>query len=206
MKFGLYVTLILIFSCSMSAQSSVKSLSVLAGGEFPYGDFADEDIFSGNGNADRGNSLKTKLEFHTALNFAVGFESGYYRFGEKKQVQDFDFSIQSIPLEMYIAYYFFQGQTSPFVSTGFGVNFLNFSFDRTDLSDSDFKLLGNFTGSVGVNAKVSNRSSIILLGQWRIISSKDDRFSFEKASLVLIPGFNATFFSLSAGYRIFFGK
>ena len=85
MKSGRLLIILFILFMPVHSFSQNSKINIYSAGayEIPYGDFSDEDIYSGKGNANEGSSINLGAQFRAFKKIFIGFESGYYKFGPR---------------------------------------------------------------------------------------------------------------------------
>ncbi len=200
-----FVLLICLITCGLYGQSQ-NSFSVLAGGEFPFGQFADEDVFEGGGNAGKGFSVQVELARRFTPESGFGVKLGYYRLSQKEMISNRNFSVAFIPLGFSYTHYIRPGARAvPFISAGLGANFVRITRDQQDEDITASKALVGFNAAAGTDIELSKTAALVLFLQWNLILTNSERFEFGEGFFDLEPAFNATFFSLGVGYKFSFG-
>jgi len=192
-------------TCGLYGQSK-NSFTVLAGGEFPFGEFADEDVFQGGGNAGTGYSVQVELARRSSAKSGFGVKLGYYKLPQKEMISSSNFSVASVPFGFSYTHYIVPGlRAVPFLSAGLGANFVRITREQRDESATASKALVGFNAAAGTDIEVSDAGALVLFVQWNLIRTFSERFEFGSGFFDLEPAFNATFISLGVGYKFSFG-
>ena len=202
MKSGRLLILVFILFMPVHTFSQNSKINIYSAGayEIPYGDFSDEDIYSGKGNANEGSSINLGAQFRAFKKIFVGLESGYYKFGPREKIANYDIYISSFSFSMNISYYFFQTDFRPYVTFGTGISRTILNVQTEFFEESSVKMVPLINLTAGCEMMITEHAALFGFIRWSDAFTRGKRFSYDHF-YTLKPEFNATFVGLGLGIK-----
>jgi hypothetical protein len=168
--------------------------------EIPYGDFRSSDIFPGKGNANDGASFNLGSQFRVYDKVFIGIESGYYKFGPRKKVANYDVYTSSYSFVVNASYYFQQNDFRPYITFNIGISAAGLNVQTEFFEETSIVTVPFINFTIGSDMMITDHTALFVFIRLSDAFIKGKDFTYHHFQ-TLTPEFNANFIGLGAGYK-----
>ena len=197
-----HLSVFTLFCLAAIAYSQNSRINIYGAGAYniPIGDFRGADIYPGKGNANEGSSINLGAQIRIFEKYFIGIESGYFKFGPRQKVANYNIYTYSVPFLLNVSYYLNQGDFRPYITAGAGVSRFALNVQTEFFEETSNKTVPLMALSAGMDMMIADHTAVFGFIQWSYAFSKDIDFKYEHF-YTITPEFNFSFISFGLGIK-----